>query len=737
MKKTILFLGLLIASIQLTVAQPTGYYNGSEGLKGDSLKSVLHNIIKGNIQYSYTDIWNILQQSDEDPSNPDNIMLIYTGRSQDKRYRDHGTDYDYAAHGYTLSDAWNREHVWAKSHGDFGTEVGAGTDAHNLKPVDRTVNTSRSNKDFAEGGTPDSEATGCNSTDSSWEPRDAIKGDVARIIFYMATRYEGDNGELDLEVVDKVNNYPLPEHGKLSDLLKWNEQDPPDDFERRRNNVIYIWQKNRNPFIDHPEFVNLIWGTDTTSNILISNIAISPIKPAPEDSITISADISCGSEPISASIGWNTSYEQVSSTLNMMEDAGTFTAKIPPQSAGAVLYYKIEASNGIDTVSSITYSFKVSEPFLGTLTSINEIQGHATASPFNGQIKSTSGIVTGVFGTSFYIQDGTGAWNGIYAYNTGYSPSLGDSIIITAKVSEYYDLTEISDFTYYNVVSSYNPLPEPVVVTTNTLATGNPDAEQYEGVLVKVKNATCSTELGAYGLWGVNDGSGECLIHNPSTLDFQPALGTSFDITGIATYNYSESKIDIRSLDDIVESQDVSAPTVSQVLVADGNSVRIDFNEKLNTTTATDTSNYIFNNNISISNISMAGFNNSSVKIDVTGMTVGDHNLIINGVEDLAGNAMDSVSVNFHSDYTLIDEINQTNTKIYPNPVSNNAFTVTNSKNIKSVEVFNSLGQIVYRNLTINKNKVSIDFANHNKGIYLVKVTLEDNSMSTNKLFVK
>lgn len=80
------------------------------------------------------------------------------------------------------------------------------------------------------------------------------------MLFYMAVRYEGDNGEIDLELNEKVNNNKDAYMGKLSVLLKWNEQDPVDDLERKRNEVIFTkYQHNRNPFIDHPEWVNKIW----------------------------------------------------------------------------------------------------------------------------------------------------------------------------------------------------------------------------------------------------------------------------------------------------------------------------------------------------------------------------------------------------------------------------------------------------------------------------------------------
>ncbi|MCD4745834.1 MAG: endonuclease [Bacteroidales bacterium] len=91
---------------------------------------------------------------------------------------------------------------------------------------------------------------------------DEDKGDVARMMFYMATRYEGGGNEPDLELVDYVNSAPNnePYYGKLTTLLEWHIQDPVDDWEITRNNIIYYnYQGNRNPFIDHPDFVNAVW----------------------------------------------------------------------------------------------------------------------------------------------------------------------------------------------------------------------------------------------------------------------------------------------------------------------------------------------------------------------------------------------------------------------------------------------------------------------------------------------
>lgn len=159
---------------------------------------------------------------------------------------------------YALDD-WNREHTWPQSHADFGTAAGPGTDLHHLRPEDVTVNSTRGNKDFDNGGSAVAQCTDCWSDSDSFEPRDSVKGDLARMIFYMAVRYEGNDGWPDLEVNDAING-STPYVGKLSVLKAWHAADPVTAAEVQRNNVIHTsYQGNRNPFIDHPEWVEAIW----------------------------------------------------------------------------------------------------------------------------------------------------------------------------------------------------------------------------------------------------------------------------------------------------------------------------------------------------------------------------------------------------------------------------------------------------------------------------------------------
>jgi endonuclease I len=218
------------------------YYAPAIGQSGAQLKSTLHGIIDGNTALSYSQVWTALQDTDQDPGNTANVIELYTGRSLSKSSYGGGTG------------QWNREHVYAQSRGGFDTSAGPGTDLHHLRPEDVTVNGTRGNKDFDNGGAAVSGCTDCWTDADSFEPRDAVKGDVARMLFYMAVRYEGDDAFNNLEL-STVSGSAVPKIGDVDILLQWNAEDPVSTFEMRRNDRIYeTWQGNRNPFIDHPEW---------------------------------------------------------------------------------------------------------------------------------------------------------------------------------------------------------------------------------------------------------------------------------------------------------------------------------------------------------------------------------------------------------------------------------------------------------------------------------------------------
>ncbi len=178
---------------------------------------------------------------------------------------------------------------------------------------------------------------------------------------------------------------------------------------------------------------------------------------------------------------------------------------------------------------------------------IYDIQGQADASPYAGQVVETSGVVTATNGSNkHFIQDGTGAWNGIYIYDSGNTYTVGDNITLVAEVTEYYDLTELMNVASVTVNSSGNALPEPVVLTTAEVST-----EDYEGVLVTTIGL-CDNEANNYGEWSVDDGSGTAWADD-QYFTFAPVLGTGYAVTGPLNYSYGAYKILPRDAGDIVE----------------------------------------------------------------------------------------------------------------------------------------------------------------------------------------
>jgi endonuclease I len=261
---------------------PVGYYDGLEDLEGEALKAALHNLIKDHTEYPYThatqtDVWDILREADEDPNNENNIIGFYTGLSIPKDCQQ-GMDSpvglcDIEINGTVDDYEWNREHIWSKSRGDFSDEdMTAHNDTHHLVAAERVMNSTKNNRFFEDCNDGDDENIEDrlygNFTCNIWEfePRDEVKGDVARMIFYMAVRYEDIS--LDLEVVDdpiEDKDLKLPVYGDLDDLIRWHLEDPVSEAEARRNDIIYAYQGNRNPFIDNPEFVEMIWDLITNT----------------------------------------------------------------------------------------------------------------------------------------------------------------------------------------------------------------------------------------------------------------------------------------------------------------------------------------------------------------------------------------------------------------------------------------------------------------------------------------
>ena len=258
---------------------PDGYYPSSPST-GSDLKTQLYTIISNPLTFkkrTYGDSRFAFELIDKDPLNANNILLDYNRASVD------GT--------WDAGITFNREHVWPKhwlnltSSQVDNSYSGVASDLFELRPTNPNINSSRG--DYGYGATsvtvPHSYGVvnDANGTGSYWYPGDADRGDSARSIFYMATRYgQGQTNNLSL-----VNGQPaLYQFGDLASLLKWHYEDTPDDFERRRNQYIYssalnptYYQGNRNPYIDHPEWVWSVYKNQTNdSQISIAGATVNP-----------------------------------------------------------------------------------------------------------------------------------------------------------------------------------------------------------------------------------------------------------------------------------------------------------------------------------------------------------------------------------------------------------------------------------------------------------------------------
>ena len=718
MKKfSILVLSLLLTS--LLMAQQTGYYNGTEGKDGEELKAALNDIIQDHTSFSYFFSKEVFKISDADPANPLNVIQVYTGFSHDNS--------DYGNSGLQL----NREHVWAKSHGDFTDMPPMYSDVHNLKPSASSVNQDKSNLDFDNGGVQHDVATGCYYTDSTWEARDEVKGDIARIIFYMSTRYEGENGELDLEVVDWNNTYPLPQHGKLSTLLEWNLLDPPDDFERNRNNAIYSFQQNRNPFIDDPNFAQLIWGVAVINPISIDNFNINPEVAVATEPVTIEATvINMANQAMLVSLFWGLDYNNMINEIPMTAAGDIYSCAIPGQAEDARVYYKIVAADVDNEKTSVVYNYYVPKIFAGTIISIYDIQGQQDASPYRDQVVSTTGIVTANFGSSYFIQDGYGEWNGLFIYESGRNPFVGDSIVLTGTITEYYDKTEMVSITDYYFISSNNELPDPLPIQTGLVE------EAHEGVLVKVTNALCVDDnfQANYYMWGVDDGSGELKIHNTSLYEFEPVQGNYYDIIGPMNYDFEEWKVELSPGFTVVPGTDTDGPLVSEVTPLTSTNIRVLFNEDVEAASAQDVANYSIND-VVVESAVQHTFNKLQVNLTVSALDLEDeYELHVENVKDLSGNVMEPQTFAFSylgiGEYMLDESV-----AVYPNPASGqvNLSFVSKSEFTYNVAITDMSGKQLLneeRFASRGMNEIMLNTDELKQGLYLLSLRSDKGSLN-------
>lgn len=294
-----MFRFILVASFFIISSADAQYYNAAFGKTGSVLKTALHNIIStGTTVGTYADLWTDYYTTDNKGGNivwdiysdiPGGTPpYVYTlGANQCGTYNSEG-------------DCYNREHIWPATY--FADGPPMYTDLQQIYPTDGWVNNKHGNLPYGKVNSVSWTSDNGSKTGSSntypgsgldvFEPIDSFKGDIARVYFYMSTRYQGeDAGWTNWEMANGADLTPEA----VTLLLSWHHLDPVSQKEINRNNAAFAIQGNRNPFIDYPEFADCIWGTTDCSTVNVRDIGLNnliSIYPNPaSSSIHLSSSI--------------------------------------------------------------------------------------------------------------------------------------------------------------------------------------------------------------------------------------------------------------------------------------------------------------------------------------------------------------------------------------------------------------------------------------------------------------
>ncbi len=261
MRRAAAFLVLGFPCTMALAQPPAGYYDPAQGLSGQALRAALADIIDGHNVLSNADLWNAFETTDDRPDGY--VWDIYSDVPGGTAPYLYSFGSDQCGSYNSEGDCYNREHTVPQSW--FGGASPMVTDLHHILPTDGWVNQQHGNLPYGEVGAADwTSQNGTRVGSSSWpgyggtvcEPIDAYKGDLARIYFYMMTRYMGQVSSWSSDMLQGGDLSPWAE----SLLLDWHNGDPVSGKEVDRNNATYAQQGNRNPFIDDPAWVSSIWG---------------------------------------------------------------------------------------------------------------------------------------------------------------------------------------------------------------------------------------------------------------------------------------------------------------------------------------------------------------------------------------------------------------------------------------------------------------------------------------------
>lgn len=464
--KTRITLSLLIAAILSTSAsEPSGYYTACEGKTGRYLLESLEDVISSHTVISYSGLWSVYAESDVRSNGT--IWDMYSTKQWQV-----GTEQ--CGNYSSVGDCYNREHSFPKSW--FNEASPMYSDAFHIYPTDGKVNGQRSNYPYGEcaGGTTLSSSGGVKAlgrlgsstfpgySGVVFEPDDEYKGDFARSYFYMAACYNSLIDDWDSPML-AGNSYPVYTTWAVNLLLKWHRQDPVSQKELDRNEVIYSYQENRNPFIDHPELAEYIWG-DKTGESWSLNIADEPIINTPIDGSAI--DMGTTAINIARTTTVTIKGQNLSDNVTIAISGIGFSVDATSISAS-----EANRENGRDI--TITYLSSVATSSTGRLT----VKSGSAQSVVSLSAKAVDGLpaqpATNITETSFVAH-----WTNIdqaptarYTISVFQNGSLiSDEYPLTVLASdEQFEVTDLTPSTTYTyTIASATLISNAISVTTAT-----------------------------------------------------------------------------------------------------------------------------------------------------------------------------------------------------------------------------------------------------------------------------
>ncbi|TCN58759.1 T9SS C-terminal target domain-containing protein [Flavobacterium circumlabens] len=369
MKKIYSYLLLLFFTVSFAQI-PSGYYSTATGT-GYTLKTQLYNIIKGHTDNGYAGLYTTYQTSDVDNfyENDGTVLDMYSENPSGTDPYNYTTGSTQRCGSYSVEgDCYNREHIIPQSV--FNEQSPMVADAHFITPTDGKVNGIRSNYPHgtvssvtytSQNGSKLGSSSVSGYSGTVFEPVNAFKGDIARMYFYFATRYENTVAGYSYPMFDGSSNKVFTA-AFLSTLLAWNAQDPVSAREIARNNAIYARQNNRNPYIDHPEYVNQIWGGTPPSGDTTAPTAPTSLASTTKTSTSITLSWTASTDNTAV-----TGYDVYANSVLKTTVSGV-TATITGLTASTSYSIYVKAKDAAGNISSSSNTIAVTTNSGGTGT---------------------------------------------------------------------------------------------------------------------------------------------------------------------------------------------------------------------------------------------------------------------------------------------------------------------------------------------------------------------------------